>query len=318
MTQRYASRLCGLLSYRIASDTLKELCGIDISHTKIGNIAEEVAGEIAAKQAHCPAFQSALRSVFQSAAGETEFLTDGTCIHIRNADGTTEWREVKVGAFAKRQCGLSAFPSEWATRKLPHPGAVSAFAAIENKEAFLERCQNERRRLGVGGITSALGDGAVWIWNLIRELFGKTDECLDIYHALEHVADCGKTLYGTGQSFKGWLERVRLVLLSEGFAGMERELKSLLQGKLKKAQREAVEVLQKYLCKNEGRLHYAQRLAAGRAIGSGLIEGACKNLVGKRMKQTGACWRIERANKIAVLAATIYADNWKLAWKNYH
>jgi len=149
------------------------------------------------------------------------------------------------------------------------------------------------------------------LWNLICELFGKTDECLDIYHALEHVADCGKVLYGTGQSFKDWLERVRLVLLSEGFAGMERELQSVLQGKLKKAQREAVESLQKYLGKNEGRLHYAQRLAAGRAIGSGLIEGACKNLGGKRMKQTGACWRVERS-------ATLYADNWKLAWKKYH
>jgi hypothetical protein len=306
------------MSYYLASETLEELCGIQISHMTIGKISDEVAGAIAAKQEHCPAFQAALRSVFQSATGETEFLTDGTCIHIRNADGTTEWREVKVGAFVKRLCGLPASPWEWATRKLPPPGAVSAFAAIENKESFLERCQNERRRLGVGGVTSALGDGAVWIWNLIRELFGKTDECLDIYHALEHVADCGKVLYGTGQSFKDWLERVRLVLLSEGFAGMERELKSLLQGKLKKAQREAVEALQKYLCKNEGRLHYAERLAAGRSIGSGLIEGACKNLVGKRMKQTGACWKIDRANKIAVLAAALYADNWKIAWKKYH
>ncbi|MCL2711364.1 MAG: hypothetical protein FWE95_10840 [Planctomycetaceae bacterium] len=61
--------------------------------------------------------------------------------------------------------------------------------------------------------------------------------------------------------------------------------------------------------KNESRLHYAERLAAGRAIGSGLIEGACKNLVGKRMKQTGACWKIERANRIAVLSAARYADN---------
>ena len=53
-------------------------------------------------------------------------------------------------------------------------------------------------------------------------------------------------------------------------------------------------------------------------IGSGLIEGACKNLVGKRMKQTGACWRIERANTIAVLSVALYADSWKLARKNYH
>ena len=42
------------MSYRLASDTLEELCGISISHTKIGDIADGVAGEIAAKQEHCP------------------------------------------------------------------------------------------------------------------------------------------------------------------------------------------------------------------------------------------------------------------------
>jgi hypothetical protein len=76
---------------------------------------------------------------------------------------------------------------------------------------------------------------------------------------------------------------MRLVLLSEGFAGMERELQSLLSGKWKKGQREAVAALQKYLHKNESRLHYAERLAKGQPI-SGLIEGACKNLVGRRLK----------------------------------
>jgi len=84
---------------------------------------------------------------------------------------------------------------------------------------------------------------------------------------------------------------MRLVLLSEGFAGMERELRSL--EKLNKDKQEAVESLLDYLGKNKERLHEAERLAAGRAIGSGLIEGACKNLVGRRLKQTGACWKIE-------------------------
>jgi hypothetical protein len=49
-------------------------------------------------------------------------------------------------------------------------------------------------------------------------------------------------------------------------------------------------------------------------MGSGLIEGACKNLVGRRLKQTGACGRKERVNKIAVLAALLYSDQWKHVW----
>jgi hypothetical protein len=149
-----------------------------------------------------------------------------------------------------------------------------------------------------------------WIWNIVREVFGKTDECLDIYHALEHVSACGKALYGVGETFTSWLDKMRLVLLSEGFSGMERELSALKD--LDKDKQEAVESLLDYLRGNSERLHYSERLATGRAIGSGLIEGACKNLVGRRMKQTGACWRLERANKIALICSLLYANQWNV------
>ena len=222
---------------------------------------------------------------------------------------------MRCGAFAKREQGASATPEEYETREVPKPTVVSAFAAIETKEVFQERCQHERRRVGVGGVSSALGDGAAWIWNIVRDVFGKTEECLDIYHALEHVSDCGKVLYGNGETFTSWLDKMRLVLLSEGFAGMERELLSVLSGKWKKGQREAMGALQKYLHKNESRLHYAERLARGQPIGSGLIEGACKNLVGRRLKQTGACWRVEQASRMAVICSLLYSKQWKNAWK---
>jgi hypothetical protein len=223
---------------------------------------------------------------------------------------------MKVGALVKREPGDGSMPEDCEARDLPKPTMVSAFAAIEDKEAFQKRCQNERRRLGVGGVTSALGDGALWIWSLVFMVFGKTMECLDIYHALEHVAACGKALYGSGQAFSDWFERVRLVLLSEGLAGMERELSALKD--LDEDKQKAVHSLAGYLRKHKERLHYAERLAAGRSIGSGLIEGTCKNLVKRRLRQTGACWRVPRANRIAVICATLYSEQWDDCWKKYH
>ena len=245
--------------------------------------------------------------------GETEFYVDGTCIHILNDAGEPVYGEMKVGEFIKRERSDGCTPEECGTRELLEPTVVSAFAAIENKEEFQKRCQNERRRLGVGGVTSALGDGALWIWSLVFMVFGKTMECLDIYHALEHVAACGKALYGNGQAFTDWFERIRLVLLSEGFAGMERELSALKD--LDEDKSKALSSLLEYLRKHKERLRYAQRLAAGRAIGSGLIEGACKNLVNRRLRQTGACWRVPRANRIAVICSILYSDQWKQCWK---
>jgi hypothetical protein len=36
------------------------------------------------------------------------------------------------------------------------------------------------------------------------------------------------------------------------------------------------------------------------------------------LKQTGACWRVERANKIAFISSVLYSQQWKYCWKNSH
>jgi hypothetical protein len=57
------------------------------------------------------------------------------------------------------------------------------------------------------------------------------------------------------------------------------------------------------------RLNYALRLRQGLPIGSGLIEGACKQMIGKRMKQTSAAWALRNANRMALLCSLAYSDN---------
>jgi len=42
--------------------------------------------------------------------------------------------------------------------------------------------------------------------------------------------------------------------------------------------------------------------------------GACKNLIDRRLKQTGARWRVCRANRMATLCAVLYGDQWNLYW----
>jgi hypothetical protein len=308
---RIITRCVGLWSYRLSAETIEELCGVQLSHMTLGKIADATAVKLGVKLEN----NSDIREAFQKAKGDTEFYADGVFAHIRDEYGVAKWMEFKIGALVKRPRGLFALPSEWGGRKLPEPTAVAAFAAIVDKEEFQELCQKMRRTLGVGGVSSALGDGAKWIWNIVRDVFGKTDECLDIYHGAEHISDCGKVLFESASERTEWFERMRLVLLSEGFAGMERELK-LLSGTLKEKEQAAVDLLLEYLRNNEGRLNYAERLAQGRSIGSGLIEGACKNLIGKRLKQTGACWRVQRANRIALISGILYSDQWKLCWKN--
>ncbi len=46
----------------------------------------------------------------------------------------------------------------------------------------------------------------------------------------------------------------------------------------------------------------------------GQVEGACKHMIGRRLKQTGARWRIRRVNRMAYLCALFHADQWRTYW----
>ncbi len=72
----------------------------------------------------------------------------------------------------------------------------------------------------------------------------------------------------------------------------------------------------KYLARQNEHLSYPDRLASGQSIGSGQVEGACKNMVGCRLKQTGTQWRVRRVNRMATLCSTLYTHQWALFWQN--
>jgi hypothetical protein len=132
---------------------------------------------------------------------------------------------------------------------------------------------------------------------------------LDIFHASERISDCGKALFKDETVRKTWFEDTRMLLLRRGFAGMNEELERLLSDAIfDGGQKESILSLQTYLGNNRERLCYAERLRKGQAIGSEVVEGACKNLVGRRLKQAGACWRLRQAEKMTVLCAALYCD----------
>ena len=69
-----------------------------------------------------------------------------------------------------------------------------------------------------------------------------------------------------------------------------------------------------YLAAHTERLNYAHRLNTGRSIGSGMVEGAAKNLIGKRLKQAGARWLVGNADAMASLCSLSYSDHSDLYW----
>lgn len=295
-------------SFASASRYLAELCGLKASAGTVRSVCVHEAPRIEAWQANSPRASE----TYRKCTGIDEFQTDGTCIN------TTEgWKEMRVGVFAKRPPGDPATPSEWSTRKLPAPGARVAFAAIEDHETFAARWPVVASRLGIGARDSldVWADGAKWIWERASFHFAHYRGTLDVYHALEHTGAAAKGVFGEGTAeAAAWRDKARDALLAEGHAGIARLIDQTRTNAVRGGQRAALSSLAEYLRPHARHLNYPERLAAGRPIGSGLIEGACKNYLGRRLKQTGARWLIPNANRMAALGSLVYADQWTDYW----
>ena len=69
--------------------------------------------------------------------------------------------------------------------------------------------------------------------------------------------------------------------------------------------RTGVEACVRYLTNNTEYLRYDQALASGWPIATGVVEGACRHLVGDRLAIAGFRWGVEGAEAILRLRAVI-------------
>jgi hypothetical protein len=289
-------------SFRHGCLLLERLAGWSACHEIVRRACYRQADEASAtRQASAPEAEE-----FRQAEGLPEFQTDATKVNT-----TGGWRDMKIAVFAKRLAAEAATAQQWDQRRLPAPEARFAFAAIEEIGDFSPKWSAWAKRLGLAEERlSVLGDGADWIWDHAALRFADWKGTLDIYHAGEWLskaakAGCGE---GTAQAAR-WLKEARQALLEDGYVGLCEYAWSSAGWVADRAGLEGAlpEVLN-YLCGHRDRLGYALRLRQGLPIGSGLIEGACKQMIGRRMKQTGAQWDVTNADRMALLCSIAYSD----------
>jgi hypothetical protein len=304
---RLACRLSGDGSFDVAAARLEELCGLTVS----GETLRRHCPVVGAAMAQWVRTEPAAMASFGKAAGEVEVQTDAGKVN------TTEgWRDLKCLVYLKRPLGPAATTAQWASRTLPAPTARFLFADIEGIETFrLDwRGWADRLRIGSGPALTMLGDGAEWIWNAAEAQFPKCRQVLDVFHALEHVSKAAKGLYGEGTEAAGTsYEAGKAQLLAEGWKGICEYVGDELRREDTPARRAVLDELIGYMTSHVGRLDYRSRLAEGRTIGSGLIEGQVKTL-GLRLKARGARWLERNAERMAALVGMSHSTLWESFW----
>jgi hypothetical protein len=105
-----------------------------------------------------------------------------------------------------------------------------------------------------------------------------------------------------------------LAVVAEGKTGIGRWIAESFGALPAGSSGDELRELASYLGSHPTRLGYAGRLACGRSIGSGLIEGSVMQLVNRRMKLTGARRRVEHVGPLVELAAVIDTPEWHDFW----
>jgi hypothetical protein len=247
-------------SFERCAQYLRDIAGMLVCDNTVRKICNHHGSLMRTWQRENPQASKA----FRVADGDVEFQTDGTAVNT-----TKGWREIRLSIFAKRHRGKPVTELDWWDKqRLPAPHARVATAAIRKSRALGPGWRRAASRLGISRTAeiTVLADGAKWIWKEVdRHLPGATG-VLDIYHASEHVFQTAATLYGeASKAGRDWGEHKRRKLLESGADGLLGELHN---------EPGDVSGLTGYLEPHRAHTAYRQRLAEGRSIGSGMVEGA--------------------------------------------
>jgi hypothetical protein len=294
-------------SFVKAELALREVAGWDLDDNTIRQLCHATAQRASARRD-----ERATAQAFAAAPGDLELQIDAG--KVNTLEG---WRDVKVAVFARRARGEPATAADWDERDLPAPAVRSVVAAVAEAAAFGLRCAAEARRVELTEPTalSVLGDGADWIMGLQQEHFPGSRGVLDIYHGAEKIAEGAKAVFGAQtEAARQQAARGRQRLLADGYGGVVEWVGEVGARLAAGGDGAALGGVLNYFAGRQERLGYAARLRRGQSIGSGLVEGSIKQLLNKRLKQTGARWKTEHVGPFVELGALAAGPEWQGFW----
>ncbi len=309
--QKHACRLAADQAFVPASEHLEEMLGVHICAETVRKLVEGHGAAMARFQTKDEASEAA----FRKAEGEVEFTVDAAKVNTREEG----WKDLKIAVVQKRKAGQPATPGGYDKQRLPAASFTLAFAMIATAAVFRRTWSRRLRRLGVVAFATVhvLADGASWIWKAVQRVLTGCVQTLDIYHGCEYLSKAATRIFGEGtEASRAAFQKGRSLLLSQGWQGVcawVGELLAVPEVAEVERRRRVLEKVLSYFAKHIGRLNYAERLAAGRAIGSGVVEGQAKTL-GLRLKLRGARWNKRHVRSMASLVCVRHSDQWQAYW----
>ena len=308
-------------SYEEARRKLRNLAGVTVSRATLQRHATRIGEEMQTferedAEAAAPAAERVLPGIdgtgVPMAAREVEGVAG------KQADGAAKTREAKAVVC---RAADSLDPKTGKPRKGRNGGAAGV--RIDSAQAvngagraseFAARLEQSAHRNGVLAAEEVvvLSDGAPWIRTVCEEILPgrKTTFILDLCRALEYASAAVQAAASDEGRREAWMDWIRKQL----DAGRAERVVAALK---RYRRLEAVAACIRYYEANMDRMRCDLCRRRGLPVGSGIVESACKRIVGSRLKGAGRRWSKAGANAVLAIGRCLENRRWPdfLEWR---
>jgi len=322
--RRLMARAGSRTSFGEAEDDLRVYAELKAGRKEVERVAEQVGREIEhwSRPQREQAIQQARQPSCASGRKDIPMLYvsfDGTGVPMRRQElagrkgrspnGQAKTREVKLG------CVFTQTTLDEDGRPLRDPASTTYVGAIESSDAFGWRIYAEALRRGLDRAHHVvlLTDGARYNKAIMELHFPEATHIIDLYHAREHVHTLSLLLLREPKRKRPeakWLSLLDAGRIGRLVADFRRHLPR--SGKRRK---EALTHIQ-YFDDNTEQMRYGDFRAKGLFIGSGVIEAACRTLIGERLKKSGMFWSLRGANAIIASRCCQFSRRFEQFWED--
>jgi len=308
-------------SFDHGREQLEMLAGLEVTTKAVERHAEAIGADVAArdeqqirsaKQLDLPIpFGTPIRIMYMEMDGTglpvVASETEGRAGKIEGQPART--RECKVG------CVFTQTTVDAQGRPIRDEGSTTYVGAIETAEDFGLRLYTEAWQRGWSRAQTkvVIGDGADWIWNIAEQHFPGAIQIVDLFHARQHLWELAATLCPNNPlRQQRWLNH-KLQWLDNG--QIEKLVSAIRAATARYPEAaDAIRLEANYFEKNADRMHYPEFRRQDLFVGSGVIEAACKTVIGSRLKQSGMFWTVRGANAIIALRCNRLSRKFEDYW----
>lgn len=159
-----------------------------------------------------------------------------------------------------------------------------------------------------------VGDAAQWIINQVEAKFPQQATYLiDFFHMSEYLSEAAQEI--EKENRLQWLNQQQEKMKQNRVSEVLEIVKADLSSRVKEGEGEnRVRACERYLSNHLQYFDYKGAMEKELPIGSGEIESGHKWVIQKRLKLSGAWWKVENAEKMLALRVVRANDEWQSYW----